>query len=296
MRRIGFPEAMAAASALLLLLAAGATPAQAVAGVTVTPSTDLTGPTPASIEATGLTPNAWHFVGECNEALTACEMWGAASDSAGSIRLRVLLEVVVGGPDAVAQADCRVVVCRVVVGTVDTGPVVVAESGPITFAPNASVSAPPMAVTPSTGLTDGQSVEIFVPPGTFPPGLEVNVVQCLTNGPGPFSCGQAATVLHADPETGAVRSSFIVHRQLDYLPLGWVSVGPMLVADCSVSACELDVVGLADYALIASSAGITFVAQPITSSTTTTSITTSQTTVGSTTSAGSVAVAPRFTG
>lgn len=150
--------------------------------LTATPDTDLTDGTRVQLELTGFRPGGWLFLYLCPGTSRSADcafgdelLEPLVADDAGRIATQVILRAV-NDAQSGARFDCREVDCHLVATEGQSLNNNVAAR--VAFDPDAPLAPEPsITVTPSTGLVDGQAVDVAVE-GLIP-GEHFSVVECL---------------------------------------------------------------------------------------------------------------------
>jgi hypothetical protein len=227
------------ALSLGLVLFGGAVPAGATAPdssgsptVTATPSTGLSDGQQIEVTGSGLAPSTEYGIIECQTGATdisGCDIsnppflttddTGAFSTSYEAVRV-----ITVQSPIDCAQADACILAVAPLSGTI-------AASTPISFA-DVTIVPPTMMATPSTGLTDEES--ITVSGSGYTPDAQLLLAECQAPATGTAIDESTCDIttffpLQADA-TGSFSASYEVTRVIepDTTPI-----------DCAVSACVL---------------------------------------------------------
>jgi hypothetical protein len=203
-------------SVIVVLLVGGvaaSSPAGAAATMTVTPNAGLTGPTVVHVEADGLTETS-NYLFECDPALTCVGPIILLADAGGHAAADMLVRAAFVGslPGPALDVDCTQVSCSLVLFPSAGQPL---ATVPIEFTPNAAKSGPPASVSPNTGVTSGQALQLTVPAGTFDLAEPVNVLECQ---PPPNDLPCSAPLV--SPTTSAADGSLVVSVAADRFLFG----------------------------------------------------------------------------
>lgn len=166
-----------------------AAPAEAGPSITITPNTGLVDHQVVTVTGTGFGRHDLLSVTQCPTA-TPPDDCGfsfdlADTDASGSFSVDVGLRAVI--PTASGSAvDCRPApdTCSLSVRSWDTGE---GASAPLTFDPTGPLAPPPtLAASPSTGLIDGQVIDVTG--SGWRPGAQLFVFACAKDGPVDLHC------------------------------------------------------------------------------------------------------------
>ncbi len=183
---------LALAAGSLGLLGVPTASASSTPTVTITPNTGLTNNQAVAITGSGFTPGAYLAAVECigtAKTITGCDLAPVYMNVSSAGKISATFNVQTGtigsGTCGTSATDAN---CLIAIGT--TAEVLVA-SAPITFAIPASTPAgPSITVTPSTGLTNGQTVTITG--SGFTAGDSLYAVECLATATSAAGCNTTA--------------------------------------------------------------------------------------------------------
>lgn len=166
--------------------------AQTSVSLTVDPAEDLVDGQRVIVRGGGMPTGGFMLLGQCPasaEGITdvPCRYSTADTDESGSFETEVLVRAVLGG----GETDCRVPgACVVIAAAYDdtVNDYVEAARAPLGFDPDGPLAPPPtLTVSPSDGLTDGQTVTLS---GAGVLGDYVEVLQCTAVPSGWEDCDQ----------------------------------------------------------------------------------------------------------
>ena len=230
-----------ATAAVFVGLVSGAAPARAASpSIVVTPDSALRDGQNVRVTGSGFVPSSHYEIFECARGATdvsRCDPRNAFevdSNPSGVVTFPFKVDAHIQlGPSGVTEYDCRAerAGCEIGVGIlVDVRQAAVA---PIAFAAGTSLESPVSAtVSPTTGLVDGQTVQVHG--AGLNPGEAGWVIQCRTGG-APRMCDLDRAVRMKPTDTGRVDTAYTVHARFR-TPLGDD-------IDCSVApaACSIEV-------------------------------------------------------
>jgi LPXTG-motif cell wall-anchored protein len=228
------------------MVAAGATPAGAATTTTTGPATTTTTPTPAftvtpnaglhdlqsvTVTGSGFAPGSSLDISQCkvngNEIAGVC--YGATrtvvtTDSSGGFSTPMFVRRVINEIGATVDCASSPGLCAIAV------PGASAVVG-LTFDSSIPPAGPSIDVQPSTGLSDGETVQVH---GVgFTPDADVKIAQCPAGSHGLETCEIATIVVAHSDASGNVAATFVVHTVIT--PSGENNTP----VDCRATPCRL---------------------------------------------------------
>jgi hypothetical protein len=202
----------------------GSTPLPPPPSVTITPSTGLADRQIVTVTGSGFPSNEVLFAAECEKGSSlyngACSSsvyrqaeTGADGRFTTTVRVRATLDSYDPNTGQPRTVNCVADPGTCIVSVVANSDATATASAPLVFDPAAPPVPPPSAtVSPSTGLTDGQTVTVNAV--GMPPGVQVVMVECKAGATDGSGCDLSTLPFVNVDDEGRVMSDFVVKRIL----------------------------------------------------------------------------------
>jgi hypothetical protein len=198
--------------------------------IIVTPDTGLADRQVIDVAGSGFVPHDYVILSQCESGSTPFSSGCASAvyrqaeiESDGTfettMQVRTKLDTYEPSTGEPRTVDCAAAAGACDVNVIDGNDSTLSASAPLAFDPNApALPAPTASVSPSSGLVDGQTVDVSA--HGMPPGASVVLVQCKAGTVDQSGCDLSSVQTAGVDDQGDVAASFTVKRILN------LSIGP----------------------------------------------------------------------